>query len=223
MPLCVSLSTFPAHASLHFTVNSVHASAQFTVCFPCACSHGLHSVLALRMPLCISLSTFFAHASVRFTVYFPVCLYAFHCALSLCIPLYISLCTCPARASMRFTALFIYACFSAFHCLLSETAAGAAGTYFAYYFLYLEAATLQLDPCGRSSADHEDMRRFTRRRSESDPTRTIPAEGRALTARIATKISFCDRDDPRRGAGMLKIKKPSVCAQSALGPTARRP
>ena len=64
MPLCISLSSFPAQASMRFTLCislstfPAHASAQFTVYFPCACIYALHSVLALRMPLRMSLSTF---------------------------------------------------------------------------------------------------------------------------------------------------------------------
>ena len=74
MPLCISLSTFPAHASMHFTVY-----------FPCACLYEFHCLLPLCMHLCISLCTcpmhfavhFPWHASMHFIVYFP-------CAVELC-------------------------------------------------------------------------------------------------------------------------------------------
>ena len=58
MHLCISLSTFP-----------VHASTQFTAYFPCACIYAFHSVLAL----CISLCAFPMHASMHFTVAIELC------------------------------------------------------------------------------------------------------------------------------------------------------
>ena len=94
MPPRITLRTFPAHASMHFTIY-----------FPGA----LASVLALCMPLCLSLSTLPVHASMHFTLptfparasthfslYLP---YAFHCALSLRMPLCISLSTFPTQLS----------------------------------------------------------------------------------------------------------------------------
>ena len=169
----------------------------FTLYLPYACLCAFDCLLSLRMPLCVSLSTFPVHACMHFTVRSPFArLYTFHSVLALRVPLCVLLRCLSAHASLHF-----------------RDCSRSCGDVLRVLF-YLDAATLQLDPCGRSSADHEDMQGFTRRHSESDPTRTIPS---------ATKISFCDRDDPRRGAGMLKIKKPSVCAQSALGPTAHRP
>ena len=99
--LCISLPTFPAHASMHFTlylpnaclsVDSAHASMHFTVYLACACIYALHSVLALRMPLRISLST-------------------------LCVPLCISLSTSP-QAFVHCTLCLPHACLYALHCLL---------------------------------------------------------------------------------------------------------
>ena len=101
MPPCITLSTFPAHASLHVTACSQCArhlctclstcslrASHFTAYFPCACISAFHSALALCMhqcislctcPICIALSTFPLHASMHsfctcpmhFTVYFP--------------------------------------------------------------------------------------------------------------------------------------------------------
>ena len=137
MPLCSSLSTFPAHACRHFTLR-LHC----TVYFPCACLYTFPCLLSLCMPLFISLSTFPVHASMHFTLYLR---YAFHCLPSLCIPLCISLCalpmhasmmplcisrsilcvplcislsTFPAHASTHFSLYLPHACLYAFHCLL---------------------------------------------------------------------------------------------------------
>ena len=132
-PLCIS---FPAHASMHFSVY-----------FPCACPYALRSELALRMPLCISLSTlcmplcsslsiFPAHASTHFTLYLPyACLSAFHSVLAL-------LCTFSTHASTHFTVylptlqpeLRGRTLRTTFVLKSYDFAAGAAGTYFAYYF-----------------------------------------------------------------------------------------
>ena len=130
MPLCVTPSTFPAHASMHFIVYfpcahiyalatvlalcmplcitqstfPARASMHFTVCLACACIYALASVLALRMPICISLATFPAHASMRCPVYFPcACIYAFYCLLSLCT----HLCTCHSSCPMHFIVHFL--------------------------------------------------------------------------------------------------------------------
>ena len=57
----------PMHASIHFTLSTfpVHASMQFTVYFPCASMHftlylpyAFHCALSLCLPLCVSLSAF---------------------------------------------------------------------------------------------------------------------------------------------------------------------
>ena len=86
-PLFISVSAFPAHAPMHFTLLSLHMPLCISVCFSCACIYALHSVLALRVPLCISLSTFSVHASMHLPQYLPsACLYAFHCLLSLRMP-----------------------------------------------------------------------------------------------------------------------------------------
>ena len=125
------ITVYSVHASMHFhsvlalrvplfTLSTfpVHASMRFTVYFPCTRLYAFHSLLSLRVPLCIPLSTFPvhasmhtipAHASSNFTLYLPyACLFAFHC--------------------------LICACLYAFHGLLFDLAAGAAGTYFAYCF-----------------------------------------------------------------------------------------
>ena len=121
MPLCISLSIFPAHASMSFTLYLLRVTL---------CAESLHCTCPV-------------HASVDFTVksvrvYFPcVCICALHCALSLRMLLCISFCTCPMQSSMHFTVRFLYACLHACHGVLSDFAAGAAGTYFAYYFLPL--------------------------------------------------------------------------------------
>ena len=56
--LCISLSTFPVHASMHFTVY-----------FPRACLYACHffCALSLRMPPCISLSIFPMQLSAVFS------------------------------------------------------------------------------------------------------------------------------------------------------------
>ena len=112
--VCISLSTFPAHASMHFTVYFPCACI-FTLylcvprCyFPCACLCAFHCLVSLRTPLFISLPRFPAHASTHLTLYLPhACRYAFHCLLSLRVPL------------CNFTVYFPCACLYAFHCLLS--------------------------------------------------------------------------------------------------------
>ena len=79
LPLCISLSTFPAHACVRFTVY-----------FPCACIYALRTALALRMPathftLCLPCACLFA---LPFTVYFPcACLYALSLRMPLCVSL----------------------------------------------------------------------------------------------------------------------------------------
>ena len=71
VPLCISLSIFSAHASMHFTVY-----------FLCACLYAFHCLLSLCMHPRTSLCTFPVHASILFTLYLPyACLYAFHCPL----------------------------------------------------------------------------------------------------------------------------------------------
>ena len=60
MPPCMSLSTFPAHASRHLTLRS-----------PYACLCAFYSALALRRPLSILLCAFSTHASMHVTAYFP--------------------------------------------------------------------------------------------------------------------------------------------------------
>ena len=60
VPLCISLSTFLAHASMHFTL-----------CLPSACFCAFRCLLSLHMSLCIALCALLAHASMHFTVYFP--------------------------------------------------------------------------------------------------------------------------------------------------------
>ena len=107
MPLCISLSTFPVHACMHYIVY-----------FPCACLYALHCLLSLCMPLCISLSNALCmhrgtslctcpmQASMYFAVYFPcACLYAFSCLLSLCMRLQFF----AMHASMHFTVHFSHA------------------------------------------------------------------------------------------------------------------
>ena len=117
MPRCVSLSTFPAHASMRFAVY-----------FPCTCIFALHSALALRMPLRVPLSTFPAHASMRFTARSPyACLYAFHSVLAhasmfspstLRTSMRFTVC-CPCARTLHFILYLPYACIYAFHSLLS--------------------------------------------------------------------------------------------------------
>ena len=135
MPLCMSLCTFPAHASTRFTLH-----------LPCACLYAVHCLLCA----CLTLSTFPAHASTHFVLHFPyVCLYASRCLL--CARLYAFDCLLSARmhlrislstlrmplfnftvahasmhlpqhlpyASLKFTVYFPCGCLYAFHCLLS--------------------------------------------------------------------------------------------------------
>ena len=127
--LCISLSTFP-----------VHASMPFTLYLPYACLYEFHCALSLRMPLCISLSTFPAHASMHFTVYFScACICALPSALALCMPLCMSLSTFPAHASIHFTVYFPCACLYAFHCHASM-----------HFTLYLPYACLYATHCALS-------------------------------------------------------------------------
>ena len=139
MHLRVSLSIFLAHASMHFTLHLLYA---------CLCA--FHCLLSLRMPLCVSLSTFPTHASMHFTLRLPyACLYAFYCALSLRMPLCISLSTfrpCSRSCGDVLRVLLVYlqvttlqpelwgrASRATFVLKSCDFAAGAAGTYFAYY------------------------------------------------------------------------------------------
>ena len=141
MPLCVLLSSFPAHAWMHCTVYSPFACLYAFHCLlslrmpPCVSLSILHmplyiSLSTLRMPLCSSLSTFRAHASTHLPF---ACLYWFYCAVSLRMPAF----RCPTlqpelwgRTSR--TTFVLKSC---------DFAAGPAGTYFAeagtyfpYYF-----------------------------------------------------------------------------------------
>ena len=75
MPLCSSLSTSTAHASMHFTVY-----------FPCACLYASHCLLSLRVRHCL--------LSLRMPL-----VYSFHCLLSLRMHLCISLPTFPMQLS----------------------------------------------------------------------------------------------------------------------------
>ena len=87
VPLCISMSTFPAHASMHFTLLALRTPLRI-------------SQSTLCVPLCISLSTFPAHLCASLCAC-PT--HAIHCLLSLRMPLCASLCTCPAHASMHCT------------------------------------------------------------------------------------------------------------------------
>ena len=207
MPLCVSLSTLPVHASIHFTVY-----------LPCACVYALHSVLALRMlllrvslllcalPLCISLSTFPAHASMHFTlrmhftVYFPcACL----CAPNLGMPLCISLSVFPAHPSTSHTVYSVHAsmqcisvstfrpcsrsCGDVLRVLLLYTklrlCSRAAGTYFAHYF------------CTEEVRHAPSPQRVARTRQESQKRRT------------KTQVLHIDHADPRRGSHVNRTNR----------------
>ena len=124
MPLCISLSTFPA-TPLHL---------------PWACLYAFHYLISARMPLCISLCGLPAHASKHCALYLPwACLfafhylisarmppcislsaflYAFHYLISVRMPLCVSL-TFPAHALMRLTVYFPCACLYALHSALA--------------------------------------------------------------------------------------------------------
>ena len=129
MPLCISLSTFSAHASTRFTVYPAHV----TVYFPSACLCAFHSVLALRMPLCVLLCMRFFVCSptlqpepeLRLLVRVMLVRagkkdrYAFLCVLSLHVALLVALSTFPVDASMHMLQYLPYACLYAFHGLQS--------------------------------------------------------------------------------------------------------
>ena len=57
MPLCISLSIFPARASLRFPLCFPCARLYAFHCLLCACLHAVSCLLSLRMHLCISLCT----------------------------------------------------------------------------------------------------------------------------------------------------------------------